>query len=544
MADAPDTPQLQKGLRQRHMTMISLGGVIGAGLFVGSGAVMNQTGPSAILSYLAAGLLVVLVMRMLGEMAVANPRVGSFMEYAREALGSWAGFSVGWLYWYFWAIVLAVEAVAGAEILQNWLPGIPIWVMSFVLMSVLTLTNLWSVRSFGEFEFWFASIKVAAIIVFIAIGIGFLLGIGGGDSPGLSNLTAHGGFFPEGGVTVLSGIVVVIFAFVGAEIVTIAAAESDEPERAVARATNAVVWRVLIFYVLAVAIVVAIVPWNNTELGNSPFIAALETIGIPASADIMNAVVVTAVLSCLNSGIYTGSRMLFALARRGDAPHALLETNRRGVPVKAILLTVSIGFFSVILAALWPESVFIWLVNSSGAVALFCYVLIACAQLRMRRRLEREEPDRLTLKMWGFPWLTYASIAGMVAVILAMGLVDEVRAQLWWSLGSLAVVLFAAWVHTRRTEAPRRAGAGSARRSRPRERSAAVSVNAGASERQHQHLREAGSIAVAAREGRGTASTVVRDAVALDLAYEVNAQRSDAGGIRRRRRTRFPQCWC
>ena len=460
MADAPDTPQLQKGLRQRHMTMISLGGVIGAGLFVGSGAVMNQTGPAAILSYLAAGLLVVLVMRMLGEMAVANPRVGSFMEYAREALGSWAGFSVGWLYWYFWAIVLAVEAVAGAEILQNWLPGIPIWVMSFVLMSVLTLTNLWSVRSFGEFEFWFASIKVAAIIVFIAIGIGFLLGIGGGDSPGLSNLTAHGGFFPEGGVTVLSGIVVVIFAFVGAEIVTIAAAESDEPERAVARATNAVVWRVLIFYVLAVAIVVAIVPWNNTELGNSPFIAALETIGIPASADIMNAVVVTAVLSCLNSGIYTGSRMLFALARRGDAPRALLETNRRGVPVKAILLTVSIGFFSVILAALWPESVFLWLVNSSGAVALFCYVLIACAQLRMRRRLEREEPDRLTLKMWGFPWLTYASIAGMVAVILAMGLVDEVRAQLWWSLGSLAVVLFAAWVHTRRTEAPRRAGAG------------------------------------------------------------------------------------
>ena len=228
--------------------------------------------------------------------------------------------------------MLAVEAVAGAEILQNWLPGIPIWVMSLVLMSVLTLTNLWSVRSFGEFEFWFASIKVAAIIVFIAIGVGLLLGIGGGDSPGLSNLTAHGGFFPEGGVTVLSGIVVVIFAFVGAEIVTIAAAESDEPERAVARATNAVVWRVLVFYVLAVAIVVAIVPWNDTELGNSPFIAALETIGIPASADIMNAIVVTAVLSCLNSGIYTGSRMLFALARRGDAPQALLETNGRGVP--------------------------------------------------------------------------------------------------------------------------------------------------------------------------------------------------------------------
>ena len=446
--------ELQKGLRQRHMTMISLGGVIGAGLFVGSGAVMNQTGPAAILSYLAAGLLVVLVMRMLGEMAVANPRVGSFMEYCREALGPWAGFSVGWLYWYFWAIVLAVEAVAGAEILRNWLPGIPMWVMSLVLMTALTATNLWSVRSFGEFEFWFASIKVAAIIVFIAIGAGWLLGVGAGDSPGLSNLTAHSGFFPEGGVTVLSGIVIVIFAFVGAEIVTIAAAESDEPERAVARATNAVIWRVLVFYVLAVAVVVAIVPWNSTELGNSPFIAALDTIGIPGSADIMNAIVVTAVLSCLNSGIYTGSRMLFALARRGDAPQAVLETTARGVPVKAIALTVSIGFASVILAAIWPESVFLWLVNSSGAVALFCYLLIALAELRMRRRLEREAPERLALRMWLYPWLTYASIAAMVVVIAAMALVDDVRDQLWWSLGSLAIVLSLAFWHTRRERRP------------------------------------------------------------------------------------------
>jgi len=172
----------------------------------------------------------------------------------------------------------------------------------------------------------------------------------------------------------------------------------------------------------------------------------------------LNAVVVTAVLSCLNSGIYTGSRMLFALARRGDAPRAVLEVNGRGVPVKAIMLTVSIGFASVILAAIWPESVFIWLVNSSGAVALFCYVLIALAQLRLRRRFERESPERLTLKMWFYPWLTYASIVGMVAVIAAMALVDEVRAQLWWSLGSLVLVLGAAAWHARRREAPRAAG--------------------------------------------------------------------------------------
>src|SRR3954453_6957191 len=443
--------ELQRSLKQRHMTMISLGGVIGAGLFVGSGAVMNQTGPAAVLSYIAAGALIVLVMRMLGEMAVANPAVGSFVEYCRSALGPWAGFSVGWLYWDFWAIVLAVEAVAGATILQRWIDA-PVWLMSFVLMTLLTATNLWSVKSYGEFEFWFASIKIAAIIAFIAIAAGFLLGVGSGDSPGLSNLTAHDGFFPAGPVTVLSGVVVVIFAFVGAEIVTIAAGESDEPERAVARAVNSVVARVFVFYVLSVFLVVCVVPWNDAKLGDSPFIAALERIGIPGAADIMNAIVVTAVLSCLNSGIYTASRMLFALARRGDAPHALLDVNARGVPVKAILLSVSIGFLSVIFAALSPNKVFLFLVSSSGAVALFCYVLIALAELRMRRTLEAEAPERLKLKMWACPWLTYLAIAAMVAVIASMAFVDDVRAQLIPSFISLALVLAAGWWRSRRAQ--------------------------------------------------------------------------------------------
>jgi GABA permease len=450
--DGAAEPELERSLRQRHMTMISLGGVIGAGLFVGSGAVMNQTGPAAVLSYVGAGVLIVLMMRMLGEMAVANPAVGSFVEYCRSALGPWAGFTVGWLYWYFWAIVLAIEAVAGATILQRWI-GAPVWVMSLVLMSLLTLTNLWSVKSYGEFEFWFASIKVAAILVFIAIAAGWLLGIGGGDSPGLSNLTAHDGFFPAGPVTVFSGVVIVIFAFVGAEIVTIAAGESSEPERAVARAVNSVVARVFVFYVLAVFLVVCVVPWNDAKLGSSPFIAALDRIGIPGSADIMNAIVVTAVLSCLNSGIYTASRMLFALARRGDAPHGLLDVNTRRVPAKAIMLSVSIGFLSVIFDAISPNKVFLFLVNSSGAVALFCYVLIALAELKMRRRLEREDPERLKLRMWAFPWLTYLAIAAMVAVIASMALVKDVRSQLLPSFISLAVVLIAAWWHGRRTTA-------------------------------------------------------------------------------------------
>jgi GABA permease len=463
MATEEDTG-LKRSLQRRHMTMISLGGVIGAGLFVGSGAVMNQTGPAAVVSYLLAGVLIVLVMRMLGEMAVANPAIGSFIEYCRTALGPRAGFSIGWLYWWFWAIVLAIEAVAGAEILQRWLPGVPVWVMSLAVMLLLTGTNLVSVKSYGEFEFWFASIKVAAIVVFIVIAAAYVVGIGAGDSPGLSNLTAHQGFAPKGGVTVLSGVVIVIFAFVGAEIVTIAAAEAAEPERAVARATNQVVARVLVFYVLAVFLIVCIVPWNNTKLGSSPFIAALDRIGIAGSADIMNAIVVTAVLSCLNSGIYVASRMLFALARRGDAPKALLEVNSRGVPVKAILLSVSVGFVSVIFDAISPDKVFLFLVNSSGAVALFCYILIALAELRMRRQLEAEAPERLKLRMWLFPWLTYLAIAAMVAVIVAMAFVDDARPQLIPSFISLIVVVGAAFLRYR--EAPARSAVTGAQASR------------------------------------------------------------------------------
>ncbi len=449
-AQEPHEPELQRSLKPRHMTMIALGGIIGAGLFVGSSAVIGTVGPGAVVSYLAAGVLVILVMRMLGEMAVANPSVGSFTDYTRSAIGAWAGFSTGWLYWYFWSIVLAIEAVAGAEILQRWIDA-PTWIMALVLMALLTGTNLLSVKSYGEFEFWFASIKVAAIIAFIAIGVGWLLGLGGGDSPGLSNFTAEGGFAPDGALSLLSGIVVVIFAFVGAEIVTIAAAESEQPEEAVAKAVRSVVLRVAVFYVLSIFVLVAIVPWTEVPPGESPFILALDTIGIPGSADVMNAIIVTAVLSCLNSGLYTGSRMLFALARRGDAPKGLLDVNGRGVPVKAILLTTSIGFLSVILAYISPETVFLFLVNSSGAVALFVYLLIAVAQLRMRRQLEREAPERLKVKMWLYPWLTWFSIVAIVCVIGSMALVNDeaTRSYLVPSLISVAVVLAAAFIKGR-----------------------------------------------------------------------------------------------
>ena len=437
--------KLQPGLKRRHMTMISLGGIIGAGLFVGTGPILNQAGPATILTYLLTGALLILIMRMLGEMAVAQPSVGSFSDYGRMALGNWAGFSIGWLYWYFWAIVVGFEATVAASILGQYVPGIPPWLIALALVLLLTATNLYSVGSYGEFEFWFAGIKVVAIVVFIILAILFLIGLFG-PSPGFSNLYAKGGFFPNGPLAMFSGVATVIFAFVGAEIVTIAAAESNEPGRNVARATNAVIYRVLLFYVVSVFFVACIVPWNTgftQDIIKSPFTLAFERMGIPGSGTIMNLVVLTAVLSVLNSSLYTTSRMLFALTRHNDAPSFMTNTTRRGVPIWAILTGTIFAYVSVAIFYFFPSEVFTWLINASGAIALFVYLLIAVSQLVMRRRLEREAPERLQLKMWFYPWLTYLSIVGIVAVLIGMAVISDLRPLLIASLISLGVMLVA-----------------------------------------------------------------------------------------------------
>ncbi len=428
------------------MTMISIGGIIGAGLFVGTGPILNQAGPATILTYLLTGALLILIMRMLGEMAVAQPSVGSFSDYGRMALGNWAGFSIGWLYWYFWAIVVGFEATVAASILGQYVPGIPPWLIALTLVLLLTATNLYSVGSYGEFEFWFAGIKVAAIVIFIVLGALFVIGLWPGNSPGLSNLYAKGGFFPNGALAMFSGVATVIFAFVGAEIVTIAAAESNEPGRNVARATNAVIYRVLLFYVISVFFVAAIVPWDlkfAEVVIKSPFTIAFERMGIPGAPTLMNFVVLTAVLSVLNSSLYTTSRMLFALTRHNDAPQFFLNTTRRGVPMWAILAGTTFGYVSVLLYYFFPEQVFTWLINASGAIALFAYLLIAISELVMRRRLEREAPERLQLRMWLYPWLTYLSIAAMVAVLIAMAVIPDQRPLLIASVISAAVILAA-----------------------------------------------------------------------------------------------------
>jgi GABA permease len=447
MAHGPgDESHLKKGLKQRHLAMIAIGGVIGAGLFVGSGAIIGEVGPAAFLTYALTGVLIVMVMRMLGEMAVANPSTGSFADYARQALGGWAGFSVGWLYWYFWVIVVGFEAVAGAGILQRWLPDIPLWAMALILMVLMTATNLFSVTSYGEFEYWFAGVKVATIVVFIALGTLFVLGLWPGRDLDFSNLTEHGGFFPNGVGALFSGIVIVIFSMVGAEIATIAAAESEEPERAIVRATNSVVLRIIVFFVGSIFLLATILPWNSTRLGDSPYVSAMEEMGIPAAAEIMNFVVLTAVLSCLNSGLYTASRMLFVLAARREAPQQMLRLSNRGVPMWAILGSSVIGFLCVIAAYVSPDQVFLFLLNSSGAIILFVYLLICLSQLRMRRMVP---PERLKVKMWFYPVLTVLTAAAIVGVLVSMFARADTRSQIILSLLAWGVVLVAFAVQRR-----------------------------------------------------------------------------------------------
>jgi AAT family amino acid transporter/GABA permease len=382
------------------------------------------------------------------------PGVGSFTEYARIGLGNWAGFTNGWLYWYFWVIVVAVEAVAGAAILQRWIPA-PVWMIGLVLLSLMTLVNLLSVKSYGEFEFWFASIKVAAIIVFIAIGAAYLFGFSPTGSAA-ANLIHHHGFMPFGAMSIFAAVPTVIFAVGGAEIATIAAAESDDPAKSVAAMTRSVILRVITFYVGSMFLIACIVPWSSIVTGHSPFVAALEMMRIPGAADIMNAVVLVAVLSALNSGLYVSSRILFRLAARADAPKSLLKLTQNKVPRLAVLLSSVVGYVAIVAAIVSPQGVFLFLVNASGAVMLFVYLATALAQIRIRRRIEATEPQKLTLRMWLFPWLSYAVVAAIVGVLAAMGADPALRPQLMASAASLALASLAYLLTAKRQPQPQR----------------------------------------------------------------------------------------
>src|SRR5450432_4125867 len=441
--EATGKNELSRSLKPRHLTMISIGGIIGAGLFVSSSTSIIAGGPASFVSYAICGFLILLVMRMLAEMATALPKVRSFTEFARAGLGEGAGFVVGWLYWYFWVMVVPVEAIAGAKILQHWIPAFSQLQIGLGLMSVMTGVNLLSARSYAEFEFWFASIKVAAIIVFVVIAASYAFGWTAPTGTTFGNLVNNGGFTPHGWIAVLAAVPTVFFAMTGAEITTVAAAESAQPGPAIAKMTTTVIWRILIFYVISIFLIVSVIPWNSVRSGESPFTLALNTMHVPWAPNVMSIIILTAVLSCLNSAFYVSSRVLFILAEHGDAPQSFVKLNKRRVPVVSVLIGAGAGFLGIIAATEAPQKVFDFLLSSSGALMVFIYMTTAIAQIALRRRRERNGEAQPAVSMWLFPYLSYATIACMVAVLIAMAFTPGQRQDFNASCITLLVAVIA-----------------------------------------------------------------------------------------------------
>jgi len=452
MSSTQSSNDLEQGLKPRHVTMLSIAGVIGAGLFVGSGHAIAAAGPAVLLAYAAAGTLVVLVMRMLAEMAVASPDTGSFSTYADRAIGHWAGFTIGWLYWWFWVLVIPLEANAAATILNAWFPDVAIWAFTLIITLLLTATNLFSVKNYGEFEFWFALIKVVAIVGFVILGLAAIFGfLPTSQVSGVSHLFDTQGFMPNGMGAVLAAILTTMFSFMGTEIVTIAAAESKNPGQQITKATNSVIWRIGLFYLLSIFIVVSLVPWNDPTLAAvGSYQTVLERMGIPNAKLIVDLVVLVAVTSCLNSALYTASRMLFSLGRRGDAPAMSKRTNKSGTPYCAVLFSTGAAFLAVFANYVAPAAVFEFLLASSGAIALLVYLVIAVSQLRMRQK-RTAAGEKIVFKMWLFPSLTYAVMVFIVGTLTIMLFQEAHRVEIIATgILSLLVVLAGLFVASRR----------------------------------------------------------------------------------------------
>ncbi|MFF7975586.1 amino acid permease [Streptomyces sp. NPDC007905] len=440
---------LSHGLKQRHLSMIALGGVIGAGLFVGSGAGIAAAGPSIVIAYAVSGLLVMLVMRMLGEMSAAYPSSGSFSAHAERAIGPWAGFAAGWSFWVLLCTAVGLEGIGAAHIVQGWLPGTPQWAWVALFMVIFCGANLAAVKNFGEFEFWFAALKVGAISLFLVLGVLAIAGVlPGTRSPGASNLTD---FLPHGSEGLVIGLLASVFAYGGLETVTIAAAESPDPVKGVASAVRTAMWRIALFYIGSMAVIVTLVPWDaKAVVTDGPYVAALQRIGIPGADQLMNVVILVALLSAMNANIYGSSRIAYSLVERGQGPKVLAKVSG-GVPRAAVLTSSVFGFVCVLLSYWRPNDVFPWLLNMIGAVILVVWIFIAVSQLLLRRRVEREAPQKLVVRMWAFPFLTWVALAGMAAIFALMAREPGTRVQLY-STGGMTLFLAAvgyAWQRAR-----------------------------------------------------------------------------------------------
>jgi aromatic amino acid transport protein AroP len=412
---------LRRGLKNRHIQLIALGGAIGTGLFLGSASVLKAAGPSMILGYAVGGIIAFLIMRQLGEMVAQEPVAGSFSHFAYRYWGDFAGFLSGWNYWVLYVLVSMAELTAVGTYVHFWWPGVPAWVSALVCFVGINAVNLANVKAYGEAEFWFALVKVAAVIGMILFG-GYLLVSGhGGPQASVANLWSHGGFFPHGFHGWFMTLAAIMFSFGGLELIGITAAEADDPSRSIPKAVNQVIYRILIFYICSLLVLLSLYPWDRVAAGGSPFVMIFSQIGSSLTANVLNVVVLTAALSVYNSGVYANSRMLYGLAEQGNAPRALMRVDRRGVPYAAIGLSALATFTCVIVNYLIPAQALGVLMALVVAALVLNWALISLTHLKARRAMVAQGRPLVFRSLW-FPvsnWICLAFMA-MILVILAM----------------------------------------------------------------------------------------------------------------------------
>ncbi|MGJ7909708.1 amino acid permease [Neobacillus sp. LXY-1] len=431
------THELKRTMKSRHLFMISLGGVIGSGLFLGSGYTISQAGPTgAILSYIVGGIIMFLTMLCLGELSVAMPVSGSFQTYTTKFIGPGTGFALGWLYWLGWSVTVALELLSAGQLMQRWFPHVDVWVWSGVFAVILFLLNALSARAFGEAEFWFSSIKILAIIMFIVLGGAAMFGLihmkGGHSAPFMSNFTAHG-LLPHGLTALIITMITVNFSFQGTELIGIAAGESEEPEKTIPKSIKQTVWRTLFFFVLAIFVLAGLIPMNKAGVIESPFVVVFDSIGIPYAADIMNFVILTALLSVANSGLYAATRMLYAMSREKMASQSLAKVNKSGVPINALVLTIGIALLSLLSGFFAEETVFVWLLSVAGLGAQVGWISITASQIAFRRVFIREggKVEELKFKTPLFPLLPIIALVLNISVLVSLAFDSEQRLALY-----------------------------------------------------------------------------------------------------------------
>ncbi|MFD0826342.1 amino acid permease [Neobacillus sp. M.A.Huq-85] len=443
----PDTEGLSRSLKNRHIQMIAIGGAIGVGLFYGAAGAIHSAGPSIILAYLAVGLAIYLIMRALGEMAVKEPVSGSYVTYASKYISPFAGFYLGWTALLTMAAGGAAEYAAIGHYIQFWLPDFPVWVSALFVLCLVIFINVLTVKAYGEIEFWLSFIKVAAIIGMIIIGGAMILfGIGnGGEAVGFGNLTHNGGLFPMGMNGWILSLVLVAFAFGGVEIVGIAAAETGDVKKTIPQAINGVFWRILIFYVGAITIMVSLFDWETIGQNGSPFVTVFAKMGIPGAASIMNLVILSAAVSALNSGIYSATRVLYSLSLQGKAPHFISKLNKSKVPFISLFIVIASQLSGVLMNYIMPASAFSVFSTIVVVGLVSNWLAILFSQLKFRKiMIANGEVDALSYKMPFWPYSSYFAIAFMISIIIIMAFLPFTRVALYvapiWT-----VILFIAY---------------------------------------------------------------------------------------------------